>query len=152
MIVILLLCSVRMSYAFFALSSPSIRETPELWTELVDCLTPLYRSEKEPIQHELHSIATAMSTTPVHPLQRYGYGQGRSFPSKHLDFRTRGISGPGNNRSRRSALLDTPNFWRDLDLSQVLGDNETYGHTGCVNALSWSHDGSQLLSGSDDAR
>jgi WD40 repeat protein len=93
-----------------------------------------------------------MTTTPVHPVHRFGNRYGRSFPSKHMEFRTRGPSGSGGIRSHRSALLDTPNFWRDLDLSQTLGDNETYGHTGCVNALSWSHDGSQLLSGSDDAR
>ncbi|KAG7531942.1 hypothetical protein FFLO_04010 [Filobasidium floriforme] len=93
-----------------------------------------------------------MTTTPVHPVHRFGNRYGRSFPSKHMEFRTRGPSGSGGARSHRSALLDTPNFWRELDLSQTLGDNETYGHTGCVNALSWSHDGSQLLSGSDDAR
>ena len=38
-----------------------------------------------------------------------------------------------------------------MDRCQVLGDH-TEGHTGCVNALSWSDDGSTLLSGSDDKR
>ncbi|KAK4689335.1 hypothetical protein P7C73_g754, partial [Tremellales sp. Uapishka_1] len=41
--------------------------------------------------------------------------------------------------------------WARLDRVQVLGD-QYEGHTGCVNALSWSDDGSILLSGSDDQR
>ncbi|WRT70369.1 uncharacterized protein IL334_007367 [Kwoniella shivajii] len=42
------------------------------------------------------------------------------------------------------------NMWETLDRVQVLGEND--GHRGCVNALSWSEDGSTLLSGSDDKR
>ncbi|KAI4528107.1 WD40 repeat-like protein [Schizophyllum commune Loenen D] len=30
------------------------------------------------------------------------------------------------------------------------GDGDAYGHTGCVNALSWARDGELLLSGGDD--
>ncbi|SJL07535.1 uncharacterized protein ARMOST_10885 [Armillaria ostoyae] len=42
-------------------------------------------------------------------------------------------------------------FRRPLDRVNVLGDEETEGHTGrCVNALSWAHDGELLLSGGDD--
>ncbi|PFH52759.1 hypothetical protein AMATHDRAFT_1806 [Amanita thiersii Skay4041] len=38
-----------------------------------------------------------------------------------------------------------------LDRVNVLGkDDGSYGHTGCVNALSWSADGQILLSGGDD--
>ncbi|KAJ3553208.1 hypothetical protein NM688_g3741 [Phlebia brevispora] len=43
-----------------------------------------------------------------------------------------------------SRSLDFP-----LDRVNVLGD-ETSGHTGCVNALSWAQDGQLLLSGGDD--
>ncbi|KAL7418329.1 hypothetical protein Q5752_006787 [Cryptotrichosporon argae] len=42
-------------------------------------------------------------------------------------------------------------MWKSLDRVQVLG-NDVEGHRGCVNALSWSQDGSTLLSGSDDTR
>ncbi|KAF8812472.1 WD40 repeat-like protein [Phlegmacium glaucopus] len=38
----------------------------------------------------------------------------------------------------------------NLDRVNVLGDGEGYGHTGCVNALSWAQDGNILLSGGDD--
>ena len=38
-----------------------------------------------------------------------------------------------------------------MDRAQVLGTPGD-GHRGCVNALSWSDDGSTLLSGSDDKR
>ncbi|WVR00334.1 hypothetical protein IAU59_007477 [Kwoniella sp. CBS 9459] len=41
-------------------------------------------------------------------------------------------------------------MWSRLDRVQVLGEED--GHTGCVNALSWSDDGKTLLSGSDDTR
>ncbi|WVF73160.1 hypothetical protein IAT40_007979 [Kwoniella sp. CBS 6097] len=41
-------------------------------------------------------------------------------------------------------------MWSTLDRVQVLGEDD--GHTGCVNALSWSDDGKTLLSGSDDTR
>ncbi|KAF8655275.1 hypothetical protein AX16_003175 [Volvariella volvacea WC 439] len=37
-----------------------------------------------------------------------------------------------------------------LDRINVLGDEVSYGHTGCVNALSWALDGEVLLSGGDD--
>ncbi|KAF8913931.1 WD40-repeat-containing domain protein [Gymnopilus junonius] len=37
-----------------------------------------------------------------------------------------------------------------LDRVNVLGDDGDYGHTGCVNALSWAQDGDILLSASDD--
>ncbi|CAA7259796.1 unnamed protein product [Cyclocybe aegerita] len=37
-----------------------------------------------------------------------------------------------------------------LDRVNVLGDDHGYGHTGCVNALSWARNGDILLSGGDD--
>ncbi|GLB33847.1 putative peptidase A1 family protein [Lyophyllum shimeji] len=37
-----------------------------------------------------------------------------------------------------------------LDRVNVLGDASSYGHTGCVNALSWARKGELLLSGGDD--
>ncbi|KAF9453071.1 WD40 repeat-like protein [Macrolepiota fuliginosa MF-IS2] len=37
-----------------------------------------------------------------------------------------------------------------LDRINVLGEDGSYGHTGCVNALSWAHNGELLLSGGDD--
>ncbi|KAK8853074.1 hypothetical protein IAR55_003775 [Kwoniella newhampshirensis] len=43
-------------------------------------------------------------------------------------------------------------MWDKLDRVQVLGDGDDGGHSGCINALSWSDDGSTLLSGSDDRR
>ncbi|TFK75871.1 WD40 repeat-like protein [Pluteus cervinus] len=39
---------------------------------------------------------------------------------------------------------------RQLDRVNVLGNDISYGHTGCVNALSWARDGELLLSGGDD--
>ncbi|KAJ7771409.1 WD40 repeat-like protein [Mycena maculata] len=42
--------------------------------------------------------------------------------------------------------------WSSLNFDQVnvLGDDASYGHTGCVNTLSWARDGELLLSGGDD--
>ncbi|THH06795.1 hypothetical protein EW145_g3845 [Phellinidium pouzarii] len=37
-----------------------------------------------------------------------------------------------------------------FDRVNVLGNDEGYGHTGCVNALSWALDGDVLVSGGDD--
>lgn len=37
-----------------------------------------------------------------------------------------------------------------LDKVNVLGNDNDYGHTGCVNALSWELDGNVLVSGGDD--
>ncbi|KAI0081776.1 WD40 repeat-like protein [Panus rudis PR-1116 ss-1] len=37
-----------------------------------------------------------------------------------------------------------------LDRVNVLGNGDTIGHTGCVNALSWARNGELLLSGGDD--
>lgn len=56
-------------------------------------------------------------------------------------------SGPRNSSLRPFA----PDAWSRLDRVQELGP-EGEGHTGCVNALCWSDDGSTLLSGSDDTR
>ncbi|KAG9046364.1 hypothetical protein FS837_004588 [Tulasnella sp. UAMH 9824] len=41
-----------------------------------------------------------------------------------------------------------------MDRVQVLGDEDGngYGHTGCINALSWSQDGTTLVSSGDDCR
>ncbi|KAJ7276438.1 WD40-repeat-containing domain protein [Mycena haematopus] len=38
----------------------------------------------------------------------------------------------------------------NFDRVNVLGDEASYGHSGCVNALSWARDGELLLSGGDD--
>ncbi|KAF8558753.1 WD40 repeat-like protein [Imleria badia] len=44
----------------------------------------------------------------------------------------------------------TSNVWaRRLDRVNVLG-SDVYGHTGCVNALSWSQNGELLISSGDD--
>ncbi|KAJ7498885.1 WD40 repeat-like protein [Mycena latifolia] len=42
--------------------------------------------------------------------------------------------------------------WASLtfDRVNVLGDDASYGHSGCVNALSWARDGELLLTGGDD--
>ncbi|KAJ7228607.1 WD40 repeat-like protein [Mycena pura] len=42
--------------------------------------------------------------------------------------------------------------WSSLNFDRVnvLGDDASYGHSGCVNALSWARDGELLLSGGDD--
>ncbi|ODN82492.1 hypothetical protein L198_07714 [Cryptococcus wingfieldii CBS 7118] len=53
-----------------------------------------------------------------------------------------GLDGHGTDQS----------MWETLDRVQVLGGTDGGGHTGCVNALSWSEDGQTLLSGSDDRR
>lgn len=37
-----------------------------------------------------------------------------------------------------------------LDRIRVLGDEEGYGHSGCVNAVSWAQNGELLLTGGDD--
>ncbi|TFK43495.1 WD repeat-containing protein [Crucibulum laeve] len=37
-----------------------------------------------------------------------------------------------------------------LDRVNVLGDDDEYGHKGCVNALSWARDGELLLTAGDD--
>ena len=46
------------------------------------------------------------------------------------------------------------NFVQRLDRTEILGgyndENELIGHSGCVNALSWSQNGDLLASGSDD--
>ncbi|KAH8118555.1 WD40 repeat-like protein [Phellopilus nigrolimitatus] len=41
-------------------------------------------------------------------------------------------------------------FRGTLDRVNVLGDDDAYGHTGCVNALSWALNGDVLISGGDD--
>ncbi|EIW71830.1 hypothetical protein TREMEDRAFT_27687 [Tremella mesenterica DSM 1558] len=52
---------------------------------------------------------------------------------------------------REHLAFSSETSWDRLDRVQVLGE-DGYGHTGCVNALSWSDDGSTLLSGSDDKK
>ncbi|KZT05508.1 WD40 repeat-like protein [Laetiporus sulphureus 93-53] len=57
---------------------------------------------------------------------------------------------PSSSISRRwKARLLSASLEQPLDRVNVLGD-ETSGHTGCVNALSWARDGELLLSGGDD--
>ncbi|KAG9006616.1 hypothetical protein FRB94_000542 [Tulasnella sp. JGI-2019a] len=67
----------------------------------------------------------------------------RSQPASYIQF-----------RAWRSTAHSNPSLWRDLDRVQVLGDEDQggYGHTGCVNALSWSQDGETLISSGDDCR
>ncbi|EJU06204.1 WD40 repeat-like protein [Dacryopinax primogenitus] len=57
---------------------------------------------------------------------------------------------PREARRRLSASLGARSLWHSLDRTQVLGNGGYYGHSGCVNALSWSSDGQTLLSGGDD--
>ncbi|KXN89623.1 WD repeat protein iqw1 [Leucoagaricus sp. SymC.cos] len=73
-----------------------------------------------------------------------------SLPSRSLfDLRASLPSIPRADRNRNlqlSYFLHQP-----LDRVNVLGkDDGTYGHAGCVNALSWSHNGEILLTGGDD--
>lgn len=58
---------------------------------------------------------------------------------------------------QRYQALGSEHLWKSLDEVDVLGrpsgrDRGAYGHTGCVNALSWSHDGELLVSSGDDTR
>ncbi|KAJ7047333.1 WD40 repeat-like protein [Mycena alexandri] len=59
------------------------------------------------------------------------------------------LSATRNARSHRRLLS---NRWSTLNFDRVnvLGDDASYGHSGCVNALSWARDGEILLSGGDD--
>ncbi|KZT62944.1 WD40 repeat-like protein [Calocera cornea HHB12733] len=57
---------------------------------------------------------------------------------------------PREARRRLSASLSSRVLWRSLDRTQVLGNDDDYGHSGCVNALSWSTDGRTLVTGGDD--
>ncbi|KAJ1309089.1 hypothetical protein OPQ81_004767 [Rhizoctonia solani] len=57
----------------------------------------------------------------------------------------------------RYSLLGSDHLWKSLDEVSVLGYEDiqggtTYGHTGCVNAMSWSSDGELLFSSGDDKR
>ncbi|QRV87975.1 WD repeat protein [Ceratobasidium sp. AG-Ba] len=54
----------------------------------------------------------------------------------------------------RYQLLGSESLWKSLDEVDVLGcqDRTSFGHTGCVNALSWTPDGELLLSSGDDCR
>ncbi|KAI0732902.1 WD40 repeat-like protein [Fomitopsis betulina] len=56
-------------------------------------------------------------------------------------------SAPSSARRKRRILSSV--MQRPLDRVKVLG-NEHYGHTGCVNALSWARGGDLLISGGDD--
>ncbi|KAI0723306.1 WD40 repeat-like protein [Earliella scabrosa] len=60
-------------------------------------------------------------------------------------------SPPSCSRSRRwkDSLLAASYFKERLDRVNVLG-GDSYGHTGCVNALSWARGGEVLISGGDD--
>lgn len=105
-----------------ALSSGS---TPRGWTSLLTT-SWLYLLHK-------YQCDTTQSTMPrhtIHPTSRFAASQGSA--------------------SRRGLMQD-PSIWERMDRAQVLG-SPAQGHRGCVNALSWSDDGSTLLSGSDDKR
>nr|GAT59468.1 WD40 repeat-like protein [Mycena chlorophos] len=52
-------------------------------------------------------------------------------------------------RRRKHVELLSSRWNEPFDRVGVLGADDS-GHTGCVNALSWAHDGELLLSGSDD--
>ncbi|KAJ7507850.1 WD40 repeat-like protein [Mycena galericulata] len=55
-------------------------------------------------------------------------------------------------RNARTHRRLTSQRWSSLNFDRVnvLGDDASYGHTGCVNTLSWARDGELLLSGGDD--
>ncbi|ORX40723.1 WD40-repeat-containing domain protein [Kockovaella imperatae] len=72
------------------------------------------------------------------------------MPRHLLQPLPRAVSGHRDNFQRIHQYQDG-SIWDRLDRCQVLGNSHT-GHRGCVNALSWSNDGSTLLSGSDDGR
>ncbi|KAJ7908326.1 WD40 repeat-like protein [Mycena leptocephala] len=59
------------------------------------------------------------------------------------------LSATQNARAHRRLLSQR---WKSssFDRVDVLGDDASYGHSGCVNALSWARDGELLLSGGDD--
>lgn len=59
-------------------------------------------------------------------------------------------SAPSSSLSRTwKERLHSYSLEQPLDRVNVLGD-DTHGHTGCVNALSWAKDGELLMSGGDD--
>jgi WD40 repeat protein len=50
-------------------------------------------------------------------------------------------------------LAASPNIWTRLERVAVLGEHDSVsGHSGCVNALHWSADGTVLVSAGDDTR
>ncbi|MES1919638.1 hypothetical protein MHBO_001434, partial [Bonamia ostreae] len=51
-----------------------------------------------------------------------------------------------DNKSSFSHLIEQPKFF----LPRMTNVFNIYGHNGCVNCIKWSHDGSLLISGSDD--
>lgn len=61
------------------------------------------------------------------------------------------LATPHAGPSRHHSSPADHTIWSRMDRAQVLGTS-TEGHRGCVNALSWSDDGTTLLSGSDDKR
>jgi WD and tetratricopeptide repeat-containing protein 1 len=72
------------------------------------------------------------------------------MPRHNLSTSSRTLAPPITSGSKRG-IHDDPSVWSRMDRAQVLG-TPAEGHRGCVNALSWSDDGSTLLSGSDDKR
>ena len=64
----------------------------------------------------------------------------------------RGLTGRRHELNLETAHSPDNDLWSQMDRVQVLGGPPDGGHRGCVNALSWSDDGSTLLSGSDDKR
>lgn len=56
-------------------------------------------------------------------------------------------------RSRPWQCLASPSIWTRLGRVAILGENDTVeSHSGCVNALHWSADGTVLVSAGDDTR
>ncbi|KAJ3541920.1 hypothetical protein NMY22_g3702 [Coprinellus aureogranulatus] len=55
---------------------------------------------------------------------------------------------PRSDLIRRTYLSKT--LARTLDRTAVLGNGDDYGHSGCVNAVSWAEDGNLLLTAGDD--
>ncbi|CAK5275516.1 unnamed protein product [Mycena citricolor] len=51
---------------------------------------------------------------------------------------------------RHRHLLSKKWNTKDFDRVNVLGNDGSYGHSGCVNALSWARDGALLLTAGDD--
>ncbi|KAJ7095424.1 WD40 repeat-like protein [Mycena belliarum] len=62
------------------------------------------------------------------------------------------MAAPNATRNARTHKRLLSRRWAALNFDRVnvLGDDASYGHSGCVNALSWARDGELLLTGGDD--
>ncbi|KAF8592387.1 WD40 repeat-like protein [Ramaria rubella] len=79
------------------------------------------------------------------------------YPTTHSVLVAAKRSLPSGGRRTRGklwkSLVASPSVWTRLDRVAVLGgDDSIEGHSGCVNALHWSVDGSVLVTAGDDTR